>query len=94
MPAIVPFGLVYLVERGVVPVSVAFTAAARALGVDTDPFAGAACGPPIADPRAEHAGIPALRMALDNDEYPKIATERWRSWCYRLCGSPLAESRP
>jgi len=65
--------LVSQVERGEVPASAAFTAAvARALGVDVETLTGQPYGPPITDPKAEHAGIPALRMALDNDEDPNF----------------------
>ncbi|MGQ0778991.1 MAG: helix-turn-helix domain-containing protein [Pseudonocardiales bacterium] len=74
--------LVAQVEQGVVPASAAFIAAvARALGVDVEALTGEPYGPPITDPKAEHAGIPALRAALDNDEdpdfegFPMSATE-------------------
>lgn len=65
--------LIQKVEGGVVPASPAFTAAtARALGVDVEALTGQPYGPPITDPRADHAGIPALRAALDNDEEPDV----------------------
>ena len=63
--------LVAQVEQGAVPASAAFTAAvARVLGVEVDALTGEPYGPPITDPRAEHAGIPALRAVLDNDQDP------------------------
>lgn len=37
---------------------------------DIPALTGEPYGPPITDPRAEHAGIPALRAALDNEEDP------------------------
>ncbi|MGH3930874.1 MAG: helix-turn-helix domain-containing protein [Pseudonocardiaceae bacterium] len=63
--------LVSQVEQGAVPASPAFTAAvARALGIDVEALTGEPYGPPITDPKAEHAGIPALRAALDNEDDP------------------------
>lgn len=65
--------LVSQVEQGAVPASATFTAAvARVLGVDVDALTGQPYGLPITDPRAEHAGIPALRMALDCEEDPEL----------------------
>lgn len=63
--------LVAQVEQGAVPASPAFTAAvARAIGVDVEALTGQPYGRPITEPSADHAGIPALRAALDNDEDP------------------------
>ncbi|MGH3909776.1 MAG: helix-turn-helix domain-containing protein, partial [Pseudonocardiaceae bacterium] len=65
--------LVSHVERGTLPASPAFTAAvAQALGVEVDTLTGEPYGPAITDPKAEHAGIPALRAALDCDEDPDL----------------------
>ncbi len=59
------------VERGVVAASPAFTAAvARALSVEVDTLYGQPYGPAITDPKADHAAVPALRVALDGDEDP------------------------
>ncbi|MGH3929039.1 MAG: helix-turn-helix domain-containing protein, partial [Pseudonocardiaceae bacterium] len=65
--------LVAQVEQGAVPASPSFTAAvARALGIDVEALTGEPYGPPITDPKAEHAGIPTLRMALDCDDDPDL----------------------
>ncbi|MGH3908346.1 MAG: helix-turn-helix domain-containing protein, partial [Pseudonocardiaceae bacterium] len=57
--------LVSQVERGAVPASPAFTATvARALRIDVEALTGEPYGHPITDPKADHAGIPALRAAL------------------------------
>lgn len=68
--------LVTQVERGKVPASPAFTAAAaKALGVDiaaltSEPFADL-----VSDPRSEAAGIPALRQVLSEHDNPAPVTE-------------------
>ncbi|MGH3857195.1 MAG: helix-turn-helix domain-containing protein, partial [Pseudonocardiaceae bacterium] len=65
--------LVSQVERGAVPASPAFTAAAaRALRVDVETLTGQPYGPPITDPAADHAGIPELRTALYADQVPDL----------------------
>jgi len=65
--------LISQVEQGALPASGAFLAAvARVLGVDVDALTGQPYGTPITSPRAEHAGIPALRAALDNDDDPEF----------------------
>ncbi len=62
------------VERGDVPASPAFTAAvAGALGVDVATLYGQPYGSAVTVPSAEHAGIPALRAALDCDDDPEPA---------------------
>jgi transcriptional regulator with XRE-family HTH domain len=69
----VSVSLISQVERGLVPASAAFTAAvARALGVDIEALTGQPYGPVLTDPQADHAGIPALRFALDCDEDPDL----------------------
>jgi transcriptional regulator with XRE-family HTH domain len=69
----VSVSLISQVERGLVPASAAFTAAvARALGVDVEALNGQPYGPVLTDPQADHAGIPALRFALDCDEDPDL----------------------
>lgn len=63
--------LIGKVERGVKLASPALTAAAaRALRVDVETLTGQPYGAAITDPRADHAGIPALRMALDCADEP------------------------
>ncbi|MGH3928945.1 MAG: helix-turn-helix domain-containing protein [Pseudonocardiaceae bacterium] len=65
--------LVTQVETGATPASPAFTAAvARALSIDVEALTGEPYGAPITDPSAEHAGIAALRAALDNEEDPDV----------------------
>ncbi|MGH3913377.1 MAG: helix-turn-helix domain-containing protein [Pseudonocardiaceae bacterium] len=65
--------LVAQVEIGALPASAAFTAAAaRALRVDVEALTGEPYGHPLHDPQAEHAGIAALRIALDCDEDPDV----------------------
>jgi transcriptional regulator with XRE-family HTH domain len=69
----VSVSLISQVERGLVPASAAFTAAvARALGIDIEALTGQPYGPVLTDPQADHAGIPALRFALDCDEDPDL----------------------
>lgn len=64
--------LIAQVERGVIPASPAFTAAvARALSVEVDTLYGQPYGPAITDPKADHAGVPALRAALDGEDEPQ-----------------------
>ncbi|MGH3943274.1 MAG: helix-turn-helix domain-containing protein [Pseudonocardiaceae bacterium] len=64
--------LIAQVERGGVAAAPGFTVAvARALGVEVDTLYGQPYGPAITDPNADHAGIPALRAALDGDEEPR-----------------------
>lgn len=46
-----------------------------------DALTGEPYGPPIADPRAEHAGIPALRTALNNDKDDAPLSEPVRCAC-------------
>ncbi len=63
--------LIGQVERGVKPASPALTAAAaRALRVDVETLTGQPYGAGITHPQADHAGIPALRIALDNADDP------------------------
>jgi len=66
--------LVSQVERGAVPASPGFTSAvARALGIDVETLYGQPYGPPLTDPKAEHAGIPLLRAALDRARDPVLS---------------------
>ncbi len=59
------------VERGECPASPSFTAAtARALRLDVETLHGQPYGPALRHPNAEHAGVPALRAALDRDADP------------------------
>ncbi|MGH4026384.1 MAG: helix-turn-helix domain-containing protein [Pseudonocardiaceae bacterium] len=61
--------LIGQVERGEVPASVAVTAAvARGLRLDVDALYGRPYGPALCPPDADHAGVPALRAALDHDD--------------------------
>ncbi|MGH3940319.1 MAG: helix-turn-helix domain-containing protein [Pseudonocardiaceae bacterium] len=65
--------LIQKVERGVAPATPAFTATiARALGVDVEALTGEPYGPLLTDPRAEHAGIPALRAVLYSDDVSQL----------------------
>ena len=62
------------VERGVVPASPAFTAAvARTLRVDVETLTGQPYGPALTKPKADHAGVPALRAALDCVDDPELS---------------------
>ncbi|MGH4008515.1 MAG: helix-turn-helix domain-containing protein, partial [Pseudonocardiaceae bacterium] len=64
--------LVEKVERGAAPASPAFTAAtALALRIDVETLYGQPYGPPLTDPGAEHAEIPALRAVLDRADDPE-----------------------
>ncbi|MGH3913464.1 MAG: helix-turn-helix domain-containing protein [Pseudonocardiaceae bacterium] len=66
--------LVAQVEIGALPASAGFTAAAaHVLGLDVATLTGEPHGAPITDPYAEHAGIAALRIALDDQEVPDFA---------------------
>ena len=54
-------------EQGVMPASPSFTAAvARALGIDVETLYGQPYGSAVTDPKADHAGVPALRAAVDS----------------------------
>ncbi len=65
--------LIGQVERGVTPASPALTAAAaRALGIDVEALTGQPYGAAITHPQADHAGIPALRIALDCADDPVL----------------------
>ncbi|MGH4017773.1 MAG: helix-turn-helix domain-containing protein [Pseudonocardiaceae bacterium] len=66
--------LISQVERGVVPASPALTSAtARALGTDVEALTGQPYGARISDPRADHAGVPGLRAALDCVDDPGLS---------------------
>lgn len=66
--------LISQVERGVMPASPSFTAAvARALGIDVEALYGQPYGSAITDPGADHAGVPALRAALDSADDPVLS---------------------
>ncbi|MGH3773071.1 MAG: helix-turn-helix domain-containing protein [Pseudonocardiaceae bacterium] len=66
--------LISQVERGVVPASPAFTAAvARALRVDVETLTGQPYGPALTEPKADHAGVPALRTALGRVDDPELS---------------------
>lgn len=86
------------VERGVVAASPAFTAAvARALEVEVDTLYGQPYGPAITDPTADHAGIPALRVALDYADDPMLRRPPMTALQLRArldrCGRYRASSR-
>ncbi|MGH3915918.1 MAG: helix-turn-helix domain-containing protein [Pseudonocardiaceae bacterium] len=68
----VSINLLSQVERGDVPASPSLTAAtARALGLDVETLHGQPYGPALCDPRADHAGVPALRAALISGDDPQ-----------------------
>ena len=70
----VSVSLISQVERGVVPASPAFTAAvARGLGIEVEALYAQPYGAGITDPRADHAGVPALRAALDCADDPVLS---------------------
>lgn len=70
----VSVSLISQVERGVVPASPGFTAAvARGLGVEVEDLYAQPHGAGIIDPRAAHAGVPALRAALDCADDPVLS---------------------
>jgi transcriptional regulator with XRE-family HTH domain len=69
--AAVEVSLLGQVERGLALASPALVAAvARALGVEVASVYGQPYPPPITDPDADHAGIPALRAALGHEQDP------------------------
>lgn len=66
--------LISQVERGIVPASPAFvTSVARALRVDVETLTGQPYGPAFIEPKADHAGVPALRRALGCVDDPELS---------------------
>lgn len=76
--------LVKKVESGHAPASAAFTsAAANALGVEVSALTGEPFVDLIAEPGADHVGIPELRRALDAHDNPQVEGPVWRAAALR-----------